>query len=141
MTEFPLDAFPFRATDKLRYGDTDRQGHVNNAVFLTFLETGRSDFLRDPRIRLIEPGTSFVLARVTLDYRGEILWPGEVEIGTRLRSFGGSSILVQQSIYADGSLKASGESLMVLVNDETRKPQRLSPESRARLNVFITPAG
>ena len=37
--------FPFRTRDKLRYGDTDRQGHVNNAVFATFLETGRVDML------------------------------------------------------------------------------------------------
>jgi acyl-CoA thioesterase FadM len=27
--------------DKLRYNDTDRQGHVNNAIFATFFETGR----------------------------------------------------------------------------------------------------
>ena len=36
-----LDQFPLRTRDKLRYADTDRQGHVNNAVFATFLETGR----------------------------------------------------------------------------------------------------
>ncbi len=36
-----LEEFPLRTSDKVRYGDTDRQGHVNNAVFSTFLETGR----------------------------------------------------------------------------------------------------
>ncbi len=40
-----LEDFPHRTFDKLRYGDTDRQGHVNNAVFATFLETGRVEML------------------------------------------------------------------------------------------------
>jgi acyl-CoA thioester hydrolase len=35
------DAYPSVTYDKVRYADTDRQGHVNNAVFATFLETGR----------------------------------------------------------------------------------------------------
>ena len=48
MTNRPLpvlEDFPARATDTIRYADTDRQGHVNNAVFSTFLETGRVMFL------------------------------------------------------------------------------------------------
>lgn len=141
MTDKPaLEDFPFRATDKLRYGDTDRQGHVNNAVYLTFLETGRTEFMRDPRINLDEPGTSFVLAHVSLSYLTEILWPGEVEIGSRVLTVGGSSIQLQQCIYEDGEIRASAEAVMVLVNDETRKPQRLSAESRARLKRFIAGA-
>ncbi len=44
--------FPVVTTDKLRYCDTDRQGHVNNAVFLTFLETGRVELLYNPVRRL-----------------------------------------------------------------------------------------
>ncbi|WP_343068673.1 hypothetical protein [Kaustia mangrovi] len=46
-----LDDFPLRTSDKLRYADTDRQGHVNNAVFATFMETGRVAFLHDPQPR------------------------------------------------------------------------------------------
>ena len=36
-----LEDFPSRTYDKVRYADTDRQGHVNNAAFATFCETGR----------------------------------------------------------------------------------------------------
>ena len=45
MNVLPLDQFPLHSFDKLRYADTDRQGHVNNATFATFLETGRVEFL------------------------------------------------------------------------------------------------
>ena len=43
-----LEDFVGQAYDKLRYGDTDRQGHVNNAVFATFMETGRVELIYNP---------------------------------------------------------------------------------------------
>jgi hypothetical protein len=56
-----LSEFPQTTFDKLRYNDTDRQGHVNNAVFATLLESGRVEFLyapegalHDPRLRLCD---------------------------------------------------------------------------------------
>ena len=45
-----LSDFALQTYDKLRYADTDRQGHVNNAVFSTALETGRAEFLYDPYV-------------------------------------------------------------------------------------------
>jgi acyl-CoA thioester hydrolase len=41
----PLANYAHQTFDKLRYGDTDRQGHVNNAVFSTLFETGRVEML------------------------------------------------------------------------------------------------
>ena len=41
----PLESDALRTHEKLRYADTDRQGHVNNAVFATMLETGRVELL------------------------------------------------------------------------------------------------
>ena len=68
MDEAPtLAQFPLHAHDKLRYADTDRQGHVNNAVFATALETGRVELLHDPNLPLAGPGSSFVIARLELD--------------------------------------------------------------------------
>ena len=77
-----LEDFPNRTVDLIRYGDTDRQGHVNNAVFATFFETGRVSFLFDPSI--FPEGTMLVIARLVIDFRAEVTWPGQVEIGTRV---------------------------------------------------------
>ena len=81
-----LDAFAFRTHDKVRYADTDRQGHVNNAAFSTFLETGRSEFLFDPANALMDEGGQFVIAGLRLDFIAEIHWPGRVGIGTGVTS-------------------------------------------------------
>ena len=76
------DDFPARSTEKLRYGDTDRQGHVNNAVFATFMETGRVEMFFGGDTGLSTEDTEFVIVRLELDFLAEVTWPGTVEIGT-----------------------------------------------------------
>jgi acyl-CoA thioester hydrolase len=39
--ELGWEDFPHQTFEKVRYGDTDAQGHVNNAIFPEYLETGR----------------------------------------------------------------------------------------------------
>jgi acyl-CoA thioester hydrolase len=62
MEALKLNDFPLQTFDKVRYADTDRQGHVNNAVFATFLETGRVEVLYNPEYPLLSEGSSFVSA-------------------------------------------------------------------------------
>jgi len=128
-----LEDFPFRTTDKLRYGDTDKLGHVNNAVFATFLETGRVDLLCDPGRPINDPGAAFVLARLVVDFRAEAHWPGSVEIGTRITSIGRSSLKLEQAVFQHGTCVASGETVLVQMDETTRKSRPFSVEARALL--------
>lgn len=91
-----LEAFPFQTFDKVRYADTDRQGHVNNAAFSTFLETGRVEFLYNPQDPLAAEGASFVIANLSLTFLSEIIWPGRVDIGTGVAKVGNSSLRLFQ---------------------------------------------
>lgn len=134
-----LEDFPVRSFDKLRYGDTDRQGHVNNAVFATFLETGRCDLLE----RVWGPfwggtGASFVLVRLELDYRAELFWPGRVEIGTAVMSLGNSSIRMVQAVFQEGRLAATAQAVGVHLNAQKR-PAPLPEDARAKLSLLMLP--
>lgn len=141
MTDKPKPAdFPHRARDKLRYADTDRQGHVNNAVFATFFETGRVEFLYDPASPLHAPDGAFVIARLAVDFAGEIRWPGDVEICTRVASVGRSSIRLEQALFQNGAHVASAESVIVHVAQSDGKSRPLPPETAAALKRFM-PAG
>jgi acyl-CoA thioester hydrolase len=130
-----LADFPFMTREKLRYGDTDRQGHVNNAIFATFLETGRVDMLINGGVELMGPDGAFVLARLLIDYRKEVNWPGEVEIGTRVLSVGRSSLRLDHAVFKDGECVASGESVVVLTDVNTRGSKPFSDEARAFLTA------
>ncbi len=129
-----LADYPFRTRDKLRYGDTDRQGHVNNAVYATFFETGRVDMLMSG-VDLMGENGALVIARLIVDYRREINWPGEVEIGTRILSLGRSSLRLEHAVFCKGECCASGESVVVLTDTNTRRSKPFSDEARAWLEA------
>jgi len=128
-----LADFPCIARDKLRYGDTDRQGHVNNAVFSTFLETGRAELLLNAERPMADSGCAFVIARLLLDFRGEILWPGEVTIGTRVKVVGRSSVTLAQAVFQDDRCVAIAETVIVQMDEATRRSRPLSPATADRL--------
>lgn len=132
-TPRPLDDYPMRSHDKLRYGDTDRQGHVNNAVFSTLLETGRVELLYDPARPLRPANTEFVLARVAIDLLAEITWPGTIQIGTGVLRVGTSSVTLEQALYQGDRCVARGESVIVLTDATTRRSTPLPPATRDAL--------
>jgi acyl-CoA thioester hydrolase len=125
--------------EKLRYGDTDRQGHVNNAVFATFLETGRVEMLFNSKTDLAGPDGAFVLARLLLDYRKEVHWPGEVEIGTRVASIGRSSLRFEQGVFQNDQCVATAETTVVLTDVNTRRSKPFSDQARAYLESKTKP--
>lgn len=140
MAEPRLEDYPLRTTDKLRYGDTDRQGHVNNAVFATFLETGRVELVYDAAHPLLAPGAAFVIARLELDFRAELRWPGTVEIGTRVVAVGRSSVTLEQAVFQNGTCAALGKSVLVQMDEETRRSRPLEPSTVAWLQSLGGPA-
>jgi acyl-CoA thioester hydrolase len=139
MTDTPhINDFPFRSHDKLRYGDTDRQGHVNNAVFTTMYETGRVELLQLGQSEGLDLGdVSFVIARLSLDYHGEIHWPGTVEIGTAVKALGNSSITFSQALFQNGECVSTAESVVVQVDNRTRRSTKLSTAVREKLQPFM----
>lgn len=138
MSDLPtLDAFPVRTHDKLRYGDTDRQGHVNNAAFATFLETGRVEILFDAERPLHDEGAAFVIARLGLDFRAEVTWPGQVDIGTRVLRVGTSSLTLGQALFQHGRCVATAETVVVQMDEATRRSRPLSEAARARLATLV----
>ena len=128
---------PSVTRDKIRYRDTDRQGHVNNAVFATFLETGRVEILYDPDGSLMSAGGEFVIASLKLDFKDELHWPGEVAIGTYVRRLGTSSIHISQVLYQGDRCVAEAETVVVQIDETTRRALPLSQRARDRLGSLV----
>src|ERR1700733_13703982 len=114
-----------RKPETIRFGDLDRQNHVNNAVFATHFESGRVIILYGEEYGLIVilygeeyglivPGANFVLAHLSIDFLGEMHWPGEVEIGTAVARVGNSSLGLDQALFVNGHCVATAENTLVL---------------------------
>ena len=128
-----LESFKIRTPEIVRFGDMDRQGHVNNAVYSTYLETGRVSVIFDPDQGLQVAGATTVLARIQIDFLKELRWPGQIEVATAVGDIGRSSYVFTQGIFCDGVCVASGRSTMVLIDLETRRAKPLPPILLERL--------
>jgi acyl-CoA thioester hydrolase len=129
--------FRFWTQEKLRNADTDRQGHINNAVIGTFFEAGRIEVLDDPAIAEVRSACGIVVAKQTIVYRKELYFPGTVRVGTRVRRIGRTSFEFEQTLLAVNGEVASAESTCVLIDRASRKPIAVPDAMR----WFLTGAG
>jgi len=132
-----LEAYPSRVSETVRYSDTDRQGHVNNAVFATYFETGRMSILYAGGAPLADAGSAFVIAHLVIDYRAEIHWPGEVSVATRIARIGRSSVQFEQAMFQSSRCVATGTSVIVLTDEQTRRSRPLTAAMVERLSGYI----
>ncbi len=132
-----IEDFPVRVPDVIRFGDMDRQGHVNNAVYPTYFETGRVGFIYDSETGLQVEGCTTVMARLEIDFLKELRWPGNVEVGTGIAEIGRSSYVFSQAIFHEGGCAARARATMVLIDRQTRKARALPPALIERLTRML----
>src|SRR5699024_4720235 len=111
--------------------DTDKQGHINNAVYSTFFETGRTETFNKAHEATEDNDCEFVIAKVTIEHLQEVHWPGTVEIGTRIQRVGNSSLVLEQAIFNNGNLCSTNESVCVQINTASRKSQAFDNSLRS----------
>lgn len=133
MNNLSIGDFSIKTFDKIRYSDTDRQGHVNNSVFSSFLETGRVEILYNSENPLLSDNCSFVIASIKLNFLSEINWPGKIELGTGILKIGNSSITFYQKLFQNNICVADAETIIVQVNDLTKKSNPLSETTKSIL--------
>lgn len=122
-------------TVRIRWRDLDAYGHVNNAVYLTYLEEVRDAWAK----QVLGPGFGFVIVRIAIDYRGEISFHDEeVVVRCTGTGVGASSISTREEIAKrDGKLAAESESVIVAHDPEARIARPLSEEQRQLVRAAI----
>ena len=134
----------FRTTQRLRYSDNDLNGHLNNAVYATLFESGRVELSATAEIMAGRSGLATVLARLEIDFKHELSWPGEVLIETAVLRFGNKSVSFRQRISRDGLVAAEAVTVLVMIDRTTRRSVPLDDVARERLAPWLlpdTPAG
>jgi len=118
----------------VRWRDTDALGHVNHAVFLTYLEEGRDAFyaqaLGDPH---------YVVARLEVDLRAEVRHPDQqVTVRIQAERLGTTSLTTRETILTSSG-EVAAEALVVTVrwDPSHRQPVPFSEAERARLAAAV----
>ncbi|NQS90956.1 MAG: acyl-CoA thioesterase [Chloroflexi bacterium] len=118
-----MSTFRFFHPVVVRYGDLDPQGHVNNAAFLTYLESARVAYVRlldlwDGK-SFLEIG--FILARVEMDYKNPILMTDLVEVGLRTSHLGNKSLKMEYLVRECVTGQVFAEAMTVQVAYDYQK--------------------
>ena len=133
------DGFAFRHQLEVRFRDCDSMGHVNNAVYFTYLEQCRLTFWR----QLTGEGSPLsrvIVARAECDYRSPALFGDQVEIGLTIGEIGRSSfVLVYQITHlATGRRLADGKTVMVTYDYAAGSSVPIPPATRELLEELRT---
>ena len=137
--------FPFR----VRYSETDAQGIVFNAHFLTYFDTAIYEYFRNLPYDLLDhvknTGADFHVVRVVIDFLAPTRFDDEIEAYVRARRVGRSSITFLVEIFSRGSEKtrAKGEVVWVNTDQKTQKSvpvsQKLVAIIKAREGIDLKP--
>jgi acyl-CoA thioester hydrolase len=99
--------------ERVRFRDLDAMGHVNNAVFLTYIESARVAFLKDLGAAPSLQEMSIIVARIEIDFRAPVGFGEEVEIAVRASRFGGKSFDLDYELRVGDTIVAEAKSVLV----------------------------
>lgn len=125
-------------THRLRFNDTDRLGHVNNAVFAVMLEQGRSELAIAAGLPVEGAAQALVIVRMELDFVAEMTWPGDVTIETAVAELGNRSIKLRQRLVCNGAETARAATVLVVLDHATKRAVPLDPAWRQSLTRWQT---
>ena len=132
-----MDGYRFVMQRDVEFRDVDVAEHVNNAVYLTYLETARVRYLIDVLGPDFAYELSLILAHISVDFRSPARFPEALEIGACVTRVGNKSFDMQHKIRSsDGRLVLEASSVLVAYDYEANAPMAVPEDWRARLDAY-----
>jgi acyl-CoA thioester hydrolase len=127
-----LSDFRFSWPVEVRFRDLDLLGHVNNAVYLTYLESARIAWWMHATRRPDLAGLTMILARAEVDYRSPAEFAEALDVGVRCASLGRSSFALEFRIEEHKTRRLVAEARKVLVHYDyaAKRSTPLPPDLR-----------
>ena len=125
---------------RVAWGEMDTYGHVNNAVFLRWLETARIEWFGAVGFP-IEPGIKGpVLRRATVEYLSPVTFPDTVAVSVRPTAIGRSSVTLAYKVSSasQGKPVAKGETVVVFVDFVAGQSLALPADVRSRIEAQVS---
>ncbi len=134
-------SYRFTKRIEVQFRDCDPLGHVNNAVYITYLEVARFAYCKEALGFTAELATgplSFIMARVECNFRSQARLGDELDVRIRLADIGRSSFSFEYEIVQarDGRLVADGRSVQVMYDYQRQQSVPVPDEFRAIAERF-----
>jgi acyl-CoA thioester hydrolase len=122
--------------ETVRFRDLDPMGHVNNAVFLTYIEQARVAFLAEVGAATGLEDMNMIVARIEIDFKAPVRLGQEVEIAVQASRFGTKSFDLDYVLRVAGEVVAEAKSVQVAYDYDRRQPMPLPTEWREKLTAI-----
>ena len=107
-----LSNFPFHYELQSRWKDMDSFGHVNNAVFLSYIEDARITFFKRWNL---SSEKSIIIASVKIDYLNQLEHPNDLIVGQKISRIGTKSFDIESAIFIKDISGAVASSIITCV--------------------------
>jgi len=128
----------FEAVLPMRWADMDSFGHINNAVYMTYMEQARFVWFEQCDMLDREDGCAPILAHVSCDFIKPLVYPGDVLIRQTITRVGRSSIDLDIEILRvdqPAVICARGRAVVVWIDYESGKSVPWSDTQRAAFSL------
>ncbi|MFC0216646.1 acyl-CoA thioesterase [Paenibacillus chartarius] len=141
-SEVDLTAFRFRSSAKVRFCETDANGHMSHVTTVIFMEQARTEYSSGlglfGRERSADDGKTFVLAAQSVNYRSQAYFADEIDIFVRVSRIGTSSLDMEYVLINrdSGAVVSTGSSTMVYFDSTLQKSTPLPADLSERIERF-----
>jgi acyl-CoA thioester hydrolase len=132
-----MEGYRFVHGRDVEFRDVDAADHVNNAVYLTYLETARIAYLVAALGADFAYELSLILASITVDFRSPARFPERLEIGARVTRVGTKSFVMEHEIRGgDGRRVLEASSVLVAYDYDADASMPVPQDWRTRLDAY-----
>ncbi|MGB2953874.1 MAG: thioesterase family protein [Gaiellaceae bacterium] len=128
-----MDGFDFVHRERVRFRDIDALGHVNNAVFLTYVESARVAYLLETGAVSGIYDMPIIVAHAEIDFRSPLRLDDEIEVGVRASRFGTKSFDLDYELRVGDRLVAEAKTVQVGYDYARRETIEIPEEWQRRL--------
>lgn len=140
--KLPKINFRHRLPVQIRFNDVDMFGHINNSVYLQFLDMGKYAYFRQFMTDTFgsEP-TAPVVANINCDFIEPTKIDERLEVLTAITDIADSSMVLDQRVVsASGRVKCSARTIMVNIDLANGRPTTVSDLWRKRISDYESQA-
>ena len=131
-----LSNYKMHVNLETRWRDLDAFGHVNNAVFATYIETARGTLFKRWNLPFNGSGKSLTVAAISINYHKQLKHPSKIIVGQSITRIGNTSFDVESTIFDEKNTNdAIATSKVVVVCFDFNK-QKPTPVFQQIINDF-----
>lgn len=137
-----ISDFKHKITITVRFHEVDMLGVCNNAVYISYFETARLEYIKAagllPEKGIFSDGKLFFMVRNEINYKYHAYYDDELEVYTRISyvknsSFGFEHLIIKRKT---GKIIVDGKGVIVHVHPKTRKSVPLEVDFIDKIKIF-----